>query len=539
MKRGLLLLVLTLACMALTAQDITFNPSQASFGNVTVGGAVETLNLTVSNPNSYTLHLDFSTDSGAFSVSPESVTLSPGQQSTAVISFQGTQNVHCAALLVATDPSRSLCRMVPVSANAHDAETYYDLTYNQYDQSLITTLHGMIDNQDPLGYTGAKEEMFGYIDNVNGQVMCVYTGVNYAVAQGGMPDQNVFNTEHTWPQSMFDTISEESTAKCDLHHLYPTFADINNTRANYPFGEVVSPDGSDGGSSWGDNSSGIHVFEPRDAHKGDCARSMFYFSVRYDNPENFINAQESTLRQWFDADPVSTKEINRNNAIDDAQGNRNPFVDRPALLARIYSISTGSAHPQTPSLLCPLSSLNLGAVLPNGSVSRNLFIANSGEGALNVQSATSNNNAFTVGSFDTQLSTQETVAIPISFSGSQLGPYSANLTLATNDGTISIPLSATVSTDDIEDQTLPLGLCIGPNPFHAGQEGMSFSIAAPGRTDYALYSIRGERIRHWNAEGSIRWNGLDEHGHPIAPGVYLLKIQHEARAISRKIIVLP
>src|SRR5690606_36892720 len=117
--------------------------------------------------------------------------------------------------------------------------------------------------------------------------------------------------------------------------------------------------------------SGI-VFEPIDAFKGDVARIAFYMATRYEDEiiaDNWAgNAEASvamlvaneagltaaqrrlqifdnwylkTLYDWHLADPVSEKEINRNNAIyyESGQSNRNPFVDHPEYVQKMFECS--------------------------------------------------------------------------------------------------------------------------------------------------------------------------------------------------------
>ncbi|RYZ68005.1 MAG: nuclease, partial [Proteobacteria bacterium] len=74
---------------------------------------------------------------------------------------------------------------------------------------------------------------------------------------------------------------------------------------------------------------GGHFFEPPDAHKGNVARALFYFSVRYNIKIDPI--EENFLKAWNKADPVDQEESGRNEAIMKIQGNRNPFVDFPEL----------------------------------------------------------------------------------------------------------------------------------------------------------------------------------------------------------------
>lgn len=149
---------------------------------------------------------------------------------------------------------------------------------------------------------------------------------------GVVPDGNVVNTEHTWPQSRFSGRHNKSMQKADMHHLYPTDNQLNSIRGNNPFGEVVQDRqvlkckvsrfgrGSGGGPD---------VFQPPANHRGNVARALFYFSVRYDLP---IDArQETALRKWSKEDPIDEEELSRNDEIHQMQGNRNPFIDFASL----------------------------------------------------------------------------------------------------------------------------------------------------------------------------------------------------------------
>jgi len=245
-----------------------------------------------------------------------------------------------------------VCQIVDNLAVCGDAPSGCSYYQTVFDENLTGTdmlreLHNIISaNYYSLGYTGAKEEMFGYIDNKDNQVLGVYTGKYYTIPEGTMPNQNTFNCEHTWPQSQF---GRGEPMRSDLHHLFPTFSTVNSSRSHHPFGEVDNPEKSFGTCDV--NSSDYYcsyladsIFEPADQHKGDVARAMFYFAVRYGNMGSseypkFLDAanQKVTFLQWNLDDPVDTKEIERNEAIFLLQHNRNPFVDCPVLLERINS----------------------------------------------------------------------------------------------------------------------------------------------------------------------------------------------------------
>ena len=71
-------------------------------------------------------------------------------------------------------------------------------------------------------------------------------------------------------------------------------------------------------------------FEPPANHKGNVARALFYFSLRYDL--RIKPYEEMVLRQWNILDPVDSEEVRRNTLIEKIQGNRNPFVDDSELV---------------------------------------------------------------------------------------------------------------------------------------------------------------------------------------------------------------
>jgi deoxyribonuclease-1 len=190
-----------------------------------------------------------------------------------------------------------------------------------------------------LGYTTAREILFGKIhlesDKVGVYVKDVYCGKifrsNIGVGQLRIPDSNLLNCEHTWPQSKFTASFSRDLQKSDLHHLYPTDNKANSTRGNHPFSDVDGDtlgshcdDSRIGSSQMAQQSRGIY-FEPPTDHKGNVARALFYFSVRYNMPLDEV--QETNLRKWHDEDPADANEQERNDIIQEHQGNRNPFID--------------------------------------------------------------------------------------------------------------------------------------------------------------------------------------------------------------------
>lgn len=148
---------------------------------------------------------------------------------------------------------------------------------------------------------------------------------------GLIPSHYVMNTEHTWPQSKFSSAFPKGLQKGDLHILFPVDSRVNSVRSNHPFGDVSvvlnspCPQAKRGRSGRSERM----IFEPADEHKGNAARAIFYFSVRYKMPID--SEQEEFLKRWANFDPVDEFERMRNEKIFEIQGNRNPFIDHPEL----------------------------------------------------------------------------------------------------------------------------------------------------------------------------------------------------------------
>ncbi len=201
-------------------------------------------------------------------------------------------------------------------------------------------------HRNPLDYSYARRVLLGQIHLEQGPhgyfIHDVYCQKDYYDADfgrgrgpqpGQAPDDKVLNVEHTWPQSRFSG-REGSTMKSDLHHLFPSDSQLNSIRGNHKFAEIPDDRGTlkCGYAQYEEYANGAR-FEPPANHKGNVARALFYFAVRYGLT---IDAdEEAALRMWHTVDPVDAAEYQRNEAICDTQGNRNPFVDHPEYVDRI------------------------------------------------------------------------------------------------------------------------------------------------------------------------------------------------------------
>lgn len=191
-------------------------------------------------------------------------------------------------------------------------------------------------------YKESRQIMFGnlYLQS-NNTLKDVYCDMTFTSQQGvgpnKIPDSNIVNCEHTWPQSKFTNKYPIDIQKNDLHHLFPAYSKANSSRSNNPLGTVISKhesipncSASMRGNISETNSVG---FEPPDYHKGNVARALFYFSLRYDL--SIPDEQEKTYRIWNDLDPVDAEEASVNLKIKSIQGNSNPFIEHPEDLSLV------------------------------------------------------------------------------------------------------------------------------------------------------------------------------------------------------------
>jgi len=207
-----------------------------------------------------------------------------------------------------------------------------------------------------------------YSENPTGTDPYVYT---YNTSQCGTYsiEGNCYNREHMIPQSVFNSAAPMVS---DAHFIPPTDGKVNGMRNNYPHGNVAtaswtSLNGSKLGTSAVSGYTGT-VFEPINEFKGDIARMYFYFATRYENTvagysfemfngtsnQVFTTAFRDLLIQWHNQDPVSAREIARNNAIYLRQNNRNPYIDRPEFVGMIWGGTT-----PTPDTTAPTAPTNL------------------------------------------------------------------------------------------------------------------------------------------------------------------------------------
>ncbi|MDR3327265.1 MAG: endonuclease [Prevotellaceae bacterium] len=257
---------------------------------------------------------------------------------------------------------------------AVEPHDYYSTADGTTNNQLRLALHGVIDNHTVLTYTPGLWQMYYDSDRrSNGKIWDIYSTCtfDYGSDQCGSYTNvcDCYNREHSIPQSWFGNASPMVS---DGFHIYPTDGKVNAIRGNFPYGETnTQPLSTDYGSNalgkrLGNSSfagfSGT-VFEPDDQYKGDLARTYFYMATRYSdlcndwgnsvfgsNNNGLTDYAKNLFLKWHRQDPVSQKEIDRNNAIFDYQHNRNPFIDHPELAEYIWGNQVGTAWHATNSI---------------------------------------------------------------------------------------------------------------------------------------------------------------------------------------------
>lgn len=273
---------------------------------------------------------------------------------------------------------------------------YYDGTSGLNGYELKSKLHDIVSKKTITWHYGDLPNFYGktdvdhfydydssndtylldmYSNNPTGTTAYHYTKENLISSAGA--EGLGYNREHMMPQSSFNS---NYPMYSDLFFVIPTDARINQLRSNYPYGiagttnyytftngSKISKNGTPNSGYTG------RVYEPNSEFKGDIARSLLYYVVRYEGKLNSFNFYNGTspandtspldgseekayedwflalLLQWHNNDPVSPKEIERNNRVFAIQKNRNPFIDHPEWVNAIWSQSPVVVVPEAPA----------------------------------------------------------------------------------------------------------------------------------------------------------------------------------------------
>lgn len=372
---------------------VTSNTSLSAFGNVyvfhsstsqryTVSGTALTAPLIITAPPGFEVSTQYAQGyTQSIQLNPFSGTIT----STSIFVRFSPSATGAASGTVSNTSVGSTTKTVSVSGSGINwsiPSNYYSNINTQRNAALKTALYTIVSSgTTTLNYSPGVWNAFYTTDvQPNGKVWDIYStlfnqaspyeftlGTDQDAGSGGTAEGQKYNREHSFPQSWFGgSITPMHT---DVHHVFATDKFVNAQRGDLPYGTVSSPNwtsliGGKRGPSTFPGYTGT-VFEPIDEYKGDVARAQLYMATRYENQiagwQSNGTANEvlagnaypaydawfiNLLISWHNLDPVSDKEIKRNNAIYTLQNNRNPFVDSPQFVQRVW----GGSIPAEPTI---------------------------------------------------------------------------------------------------------------------------------------------------------------------------------------------
>ncbi len=286
---------------------------------------------------------------------------------------------------------------------------YYSSCEDKYGKDLLSALCAKIGSHTTVSYGGLLD-LYKTSDVYpeDGKIWDMYSTKHWTVGTTCGNYSKIgdcYNREHSMPKSWFN---DASPMYSDAFHIYPTDGKVNGQRSNYPYGECsggtkvsssggVSALGRLGKSTFAGYSG--TVFEPDDEYKGDFARSYFYMAACYNDRISswksdmlagnsypvFTSWSVELLLKWHRMDPVSQKEIDRNEVVYGKQNNRNPFIDHPELAEHIWGDSktegwkpSGSAVAAAINKPVNNSEFSLGTTAAGVSVEKKLAVLTTG-----------------------------------------------------------------------------------------------------------------------------------------------------------------
>ena len=250
-------------------------------------------------------------------------------------------------------PSALLVAVLAVGCVVDDAPVPAGASMPAHERErLRASLSGaMAERQETRRYGDAWSVLAEGAEVAPGAIRLFYTRrivpAGDRAAGANQAEADFWNREHVWPQSFG---LKGNPARTDLHNLVPVDRTVNSARGNKAFDEATTPHHECRGCR-----VSREAWEPDPEVQGDVARIAFYMDVRYEGapadrvPDLVLDdasssgdarfGELSTLARWHCADPVSSEERRRHEVVANAQGNRNVFVDTPALAETVFGFS--------------------------------------------------------------------------------------------------------------------------------------------------------------------------------------------------------
>ncbi len=357
----------------------------------------------------------------------------------------------------------SILSLAP-TALAEAPNGYYSPCEGTSGQTLLSRLASVVGNHKTVSYDGLWEVYETSDVDDAGKLWDMYSTKRWTIGKEKCGNYKVVgdcvNREHSFPKSWFD---DRSPMVSDAFHVYPTDGKVNGQRSNFPYGECaggttlpssgsVKALGRLGTSTFPGYSG--KVFEPVDEYKGDFARSYFYMAAAYNSRISswssdmlagnsypaFRQWAIDLLLKWHRQDPVSQKEIKRNDAVYAHQKNRNPFIDHPELAEYVWGNKKSESwyvngNP-TPAISLPVdnSTVDFGTAPVNYTLSRSISVKAenlSTSLSISISSADFTTSTASIKAADANSGTSFSVTLRASSAGTK------NAVLTLSDGSVS------------------------------------------------------------------------------------------------------
>ena len=248
--------------------------------------------------------------------------------------------------------------------------TDYSSDYDGYYKSINSSMTGgtngtlrqslteLIDNPKVYSYSGTNSNCLGYLLSTtdvdkDGKMVLFYSQDKITPEKAGD-----WNREHVWPQSLSGGLYGKEGPGADMHHIRPTATNTNSNRGNLKYGNVNHSTAKESrNTTYGTNTlSGWYgggYFEPLDTVKGDAARICLYMYTCYyasgSLKLNNVAKDVKTLVDWSNLDLPSEQEKIRNEKVYNLQWNRNPYIDHPEWVNKIFGDGSSVVPPSTSS----------------------------------------------------------------------------------------------------------------------------------------------------------------------------------------------
>jgi len=377
------------------------------------------------------------------------------------------------ALLIAVAASTAWAKS-PITC----PDGYYSAAEGKNQKALLQALYGIIGSHTTIGYDGLWNAYADTDTDDDGYYIDMYSTYDkftYSNKCGNYSDiGDCVNREHSFPKGWWG--GNKAAQYSDIFHLYPTDGYVNNQRGSYPFGECANGTRLSNGSyvakgrlgpSTFSGYSGT-VFEPDDEYKGDFARTYFYMATAYNNViANWTSGNGSAmmagnnypcfntwainlLLKWHRQDPVSEKEIKRNNYAHAWQGNRNPYIDHPELAEYIWGNKTSETWSEsgssttTATLTQPVdgTTIDMGTTRTNAALTYSLNIAGTGLTSPLTVALSDNDNFMVSSSSITAAAANAGTTLTVTFLTDEAMSASTTLTLSSSQVSATVTFTA-------------------------------------------------------------------------------------------------